>query len=137
MSGHSTLTLINGLIAAIVNIGLNYYFIPIYGAQGAAIATALTLSLWSLWRLIEIWYLLKCFPFSIFNFSLMGTALGLVTLLHFFLSEHALLIRTPIILLLSLLFLLLSFRWGKEKTDEEIAEKIRSKWKRIVSRRKA
>lgn len=64
MSGHSMLNLINGLIAAGINIGLNLWLIPIYGSKGAAIATASTLVLWSLWRLIEVWYISRCFPFD-------------------------------------------------------------------------
>ena len=49
MSGHSMLNLINGLVALALNIGLNAWLIPLYGAQGAALATGITLAAWSLW----------------------------------------------------------------------------------------
>ncbi|MEC7987807.1 MAG: flippase [Myxococcota bacterium] len=137
MSGHSTLTLINGVIAAVLNIGLNYYFIPRYGAQGAAISTSLTLGLWSLWRLVEIWYLLKCFPFSKFNTGLFISGVGLALLSHNLIADLSLFVRTPIVFVMSIIFLLVAFRWGKEESDEEIAKKIRSKWTRLFSRRNA
>jgi len=64
MAGHSTLNLINAMVAASLNLGLNYALIPLYGGQGAAAASAITFALWSLWRTGEVWVMYRCFPFS-------------------------------------------------------------------------
>jgi len=64
MSGHSVLNLIIGTVAAGLNIVLNYVLIPKYGTVGAAVASAITLSLWSAGRAIAVWLLFRCFPFS-------------------------------------------------------------------------
>lgn len=64
MSGHSMLNLASSSVAALLNIGLNVWLIPQYGAIGAALATASTLFSWSIWRLVEVWWISKCFPFD-------------------------------------------------------------------------
>ena len=48
MSGHAMLNLVNGVVALVLNIGLNWFLIPTHGALGAALATGLTLAAWSL-----------------------------------------------------------------------------------------
>jgi len=64
MSGHATLNLVNGLVALALNVALNAWWIPSYGAVGAAMATGVTLAAWSLWRVVEVKWLLGCFPFD-------------------------------------------------------------------------
>ena len=59
------LNLINGLIALALGIALNLLLIPMYGILGAALATAITLAAWGLWRVVEVWHLLRCFPFTV------------------------------------------------------------------------
>ena len=129
VSGHSTLTLINGLIAAGLNIALNWYFIPEYGSIGAAISTSITLGLWSLWRLVEIWHLLRCFPFTKYTGGLFFLSLSSALGLHFLLSESSMLVRLPIVLVLCTLLMLRSFYFGSEEADKEIKEKILRKIK--------
>ena len=64
MSGHAMLNLVNGVVALALNVVLNWFLIPEHGALGAACATGLTLAAWSLWRVAEVWFLLRCFPFG-------------------------------------------------------------------------
>ena len=64
MSGRTWLNLANGAAALALNLALNALLIPAGGAPGAALAAALTLSLWSGWRLVEVWHLLRCWPFE-------------------------------------------------------------------------
>lgn len=64
MAGHSTLNLVNAVVAAALNFGLNYALIPRYGGAGAAAASAITFALWSTWRVVEVWLMYRCFPFS-------------------------------------------------------------------------
>ena len=77
-SGYAMLNLANGVVAAIVNMGLNYYLIPKYGNLGAAMATSVTLIVWSMWRLIEVKWLLNCFPFHKINLLLLGGAYSFI-----------------------------------------------------------
>ena len=84
MSGRSMLTLINGIIAVVLNVICNIIFIPQYGAIGAAIATVITLNLWAGWRLIEIWHIMRCHPFSKGNVLFFVLCVGVSTLLFQF-----------------------------------------------------
>lgn len=81
MAGYARLNLVNALVAGTLNIVLNALLIPRYGAEGAATATALTLAAWSLWRVVEIRLLLRCFPWSWRSLVPMGAmiTLGLAT----------------------------------------------------------
>jgi O-antigen/teichoic acid export membrane protein len=130
MSGHSTLTLINGLIAALVNIVLNMWLIPKYGAIGAAISTATTLALWSLWRLVEIWHLMRCFPFSKISFGIFVVGLGYAFGLYPVLISYSLWIRIPIVTVISGAFLYFSFQIGEEEADVEIKQLFLSKFRK-------
>ncbi|TNE91154.1 MAG: hypothetical protein EP330_05780 [Deltaproteobacteria bacterium] len=47
MSGRATLNLANGALALSINVALNYWLIPQYGAAGAAAANLVALALWS------------------------------------------------------------------------------------------
>lgn len=130
MSGHSTLTLINGLIAAILNILLNLWLIPKYGAIGAAISTATTLALWSLWRLVEIWHLMRCFPFSKASFGIFFVSIGYALGMYPLLIGHSLWIRIPIVTVISAAFFYFSFQFGGEEADVEIKQLFLSKFRK-------
>jgi len=79
MSGHAVLNLVNGLVALGLNIALNAWLIPRMGAEGAAWATGITLAAWSMWRVVEVRWLLGCFPFDLRSAAVMvvATASGL------------------------------------------------------------
>lgn len=64
MSGHAVLNLVNGVAALVLNVALNAVLIPRMGADGAAWATGVTLIAWSVWRVVEVRWLLGCFPFD-------------------------------------------------------------------------
>jgi O-antigen/teichoic acid export membrane protein len=76
MAGHSTLNMVNGIIAVIVNLTLNSILIPKYGLMGAAMASSIAISVWPLMRLIEVWWLMKCWPFSLRTALIAGTAIA-------------------------------------------------------------
>ena len=42
------------IVASIINLGLNVYFIPIYGLMGAAFATAISTAVWNVMAVIQI-----------------------------------------------------------------------------------
>lgn len=55
MTGHERLTLRVLAFAVAMNIGLNFVLIPLFGLEGAAVATATTLALWNfmMWRAVR------------------------------------------------------------------------------------
>jgi O-antigen/teichoic acid export membrane protein len=65
MAGYSKTNLLNGVLAVSLNIALNMRLIPDYGILGAAYASTIALSFWSLLRVVEVRFLLKCSPWSI------------------------------------------------------------------------
>ena len=127
MSGHTTLNLINGIIALLLNLGLNYWLIPIHGGVGAAMATAITLSAWSLWRLIEVWWLLKCFPFSKSMLGILFIGTVVTILAKIGLHDTGIAIRTISAMGLIFIFILGSFTVAGEEADREVIKSIRQR----------
>ena len=76
MAGHSVLNMINGVIAVIINLALNSWLIPKYGIVGAAMASSVAISLWPIMRLVEVWWLMKCWPFTLRTLLIAGTAIA-------------------------------------------------------------
>ncbi len=64
MSGHQRYNAVNIVIVTSMNIGLNLFLIPRYGLLGAAIATAVSVSVIDTVGLIEVRALLKIHPYS-------------------------------------------------------------------------
>jgi len=69
--GKTKYDLINTVVAAIVNIGLNWFLIPLFesigagqGIVGAAIATAISLAVWNILTLVEVLVLVKIHPYN-------------------------------------------------------------------------
>jgi len=93
MSGHSMLNLANGVVAAIVNITLNFLLIPEFGVVGAAIATSITLASWGLWRVAEVWWLLRCFPFTLKTGGVLCLSIAGVALVATICSDSSTLVR--------------------------------------------
>lgn len=77
MSGRARLNLLNALFAAGLNVGLNAAFIPRWGLEGAALATAIALVVWSALRIAEVVWLMGVQPFSGRALGLVGLAVGL------------------------------------------------------------
>ncbi len=76
MAGHSFLNMVNGVIAVTVNLTLNYMLIPRYGILGAAAASSIAISLWPLMRLVEVWWLMRCWPFTLRTALIAGSAIA-------------------------------------------------------------
>ena len=131
MSGHTTLNLINGLAAAALNVGLNLWLIPLHGGTGAACATAITLAAWSLWRLVEIWWLLRCFPFSGRSFAATAYALGGTALLWWLLQGSPGWARSLAVLAAIGLFVFLAMRLWRSAEDEEVLGLLKAKMARL------
>jgi O-antigen/teichoic acid export membrane protein len=134
MSGYAMLNLANGVVAALVNLGLNYWLIPEYGNIGAAMATSITLVVWSMWRLIEVKWLLNCFPFHKINLLLLGGAVVLSTVLKFVIQDSELWIRILCTSTLIIGFMGLAFWLGRESEDDDILKAIQRKIQRLIGK---
>jgi len=56
--------LVNTITVLVINISLNYVLIQQFGIVGAAIATGISLALLNVFRIFEVWYLLRILPYS-------------------------------------------------------------------------
>ena len=131
MSGRSMLTLINGIIAVVLNIICNIIFIPQYGAIGAAIATVITLNLWAGWRLIEIWHIMRCHPFSKGNILFFVLCIGISFCFFQFSYEWEFSIRLFVAIISNICILLLGFWLGKTRDDDIVIDAIMKKLRRF------
>lgn len=134
MSGYAMLNLANGVVAALVNMGLNYWLIPQYGNLGAAMATSITLIIWSMWRLVEVKWLLKCFPFHKINLLLLGGAVLISVSVKLSIQDYGLWVRLPVTSILILGFMGLAFWLGREPEDNDILEAIKRKLRKLTGR---
>jgi len=64
MSDHQYVVLFNRWFLGFSNVVANYILIQMYGFIGAAIASALTLAVVNLFRLLELWHLERYHPYS-------------------------------------------------------------------------
>jgi O-antigen/teichoic acid export membrane protein len=64
MCGYEKVLLINDIFMAVINIILNYIMIPKYGIMGAAIATAISIASFNLFKLFQVKYYLDIIPFN-------------------------------------------------------------------------
>jgi O-antigen/teichoic acid export membrane protein len=132
MSGYPLLNLVNGIVAGLVNIGLNYILIPKYGSIGAAIATASTLAVWSMWRLVEARYLLRCFPFHKISFLMISSAVTISLGLKYVLEDQSPWLRILSVGLSIVVFIAASVIFGREKEDQVILQTIKQKLNRFT-----
>jgi O-antigen/teichoic acid export membrane protein len=131
MSGRSMLTLINGIVAVVLNIICNIIFIPQYGAIGAAIATIITLNLWAGWRLFEIWHIMRCHPFSKGNILFFIVCVGISVLLYQFSYSWEIWLRISLAIAGCLSITGIGFWLGKTKDDDIVIEALSKKLRRF------
>ena len=131
MSGHSVLNLLIGTAAAGLNIALNYVLIPKYGSVGAAIASAITLSLWSAGRAFAVWMLYRCFPFSARTTILFASSIVGGLLCHFVIGDAGALIRCLGVCVLLVAYVAMAYviAWTREDrvTFQRVGSRLRNK----------
>ena len=128
------LTLVNTLIITIINIILNLYLIPLYGINGAAIATATAFLTRSLLLMIESYFIIKIIPIKLNYLKILfsaGTSFFIVKYLIYFLSIN---IHIFSLIFFSILFvliymILLFVTKSLEKEDVFILNAIKKKLK--------
>jgi O-antigen/teichoic acid export membrane protein len=129
--GHSTLNLINGLIAVGLNIALNAWLIPTHGIHGAAIASATALSVWSLLRLVQVWALYRCSAFSLRSMVPTVLAVGVGLLSHTLLNGLSDPIRVGVVGLILCLGLTAFWIFGRTAEDDAVIDRVTEKLRRI------
>ena len=113
-------------LMVVLVIGLNYLLIPIYGIEGAAISTMLSLSFINIFRTIFIWYRFKLHPFTKQNVSVF-ILLIILYLISYNLNE--LLSFNPILSFILMMIFISTFYWAfifKLKLSEDINNKASS-----------
>lgn len=130
MGGYSGTNMVNGLVSVGLNVVLNALFIPRLGMEGAALASALSVVLWTTLRAVQVRILLGCTALDrrvlgVVGLSVLCGALGAV------LGEgQALLVRLGLVGLMGLLFLLGIAAMGRTAEDEELLRRMRAKLRR-------
>ena len=105
--GSTRLIMINSLFSLLINIGLGFWLIPIYGILGAAIATAVTLVIGGLAGLLEILILYRMQPFTVFSLKIIAVGLTVgsgFALLNTWIQSDRLIQVIPMIILLVLTY---------------------------------
>ncbi|MBK9644191.1 MAG: flippase [Deltaproteobacteria bacterium] len=120
MSGRSRLNLINGLAAAALNVGLNALLIPRFGVMGASAATATSLILWSVARVVQVKYLLGCQAFTARSLGLGAVVVGLAVGGRLWAQELGLWAQGAVAVGATLVFVAVAARFGVEAGDEAL-----------------
>lgn len=118
-----------GLLLAFLAISLNMLFIPKYGINGAAIATLISITLYSIAKLFFVVFKMNLFPFT--NKSLYALIIGLICFFGFYFWEfpfHAIINILLKSILVSLCYLFLNY---KLKISEEVNDIIKTILKRV------
>ena len=72
-----------GVLLICLTIGLNMIFIPLYGLKGTAFATLLSITLYSLTKLLFVVFKMKLFPFTVNTLKSFGILIGTFCLFYF------------------------------------------------------
>jgi len=122
--------LLLGVLLILVTVGLNMIFIPLYGLKGTAFATLLSITLYSLSKLLFVVLKMKLFPFSINTIKSFGILI--VTFLVFYFWDFGF---NPILniflksILISVFYIGLSYFFSLSTDINTIINKL---WKKIV-----
>ena len=129
MSGRSKLSLTNISFVLVTNILLNLLFIPKYGASGAALATAVSISLGSLIALLEVNAILKIHPYRLDFFKpLMAGCMSLGVLFvleRYMLQDHDFTLFLALILIFMLIYSSMLFLFGMSEEDKIILKRLK------------
>lgn len=134
MTGNPQYSLYNNFVVLFLNISLNYFLIPLYGINGAAIATAVSVLIANLIRLYFVYKKLKIHPYNLAYIKVTVSILisyfisyfinyNIETSIHYFI---------PVIfitLLFFFLFFLIYYFLGVSEEDLFIFKKILKKIK--------
>jgi O-antigen/teichoic acid export membrane protein len=119
-----------GVLLVILTIGLNMIFIPIYGIMGSAFATLLSITLYSLAKLLFVVKKLDLYPFTMQTLYSMG--LTLVLFVAFYIWDFPFNPFVSILLksvLLTLVYVYLNYKFVISTDINEVIDKTLKKFK--------
>jgi O-antigen/teichoic acid export membrane protein len=126
--------------ALVINICLNWYFVPLYGLTGAAVSTAISLSGLFILGVFQVKAVLKIWPYDRRYFKGL-TAAGMTTLVvlssRFFLSIRSLPGVFLATVITGLIFLTIVLILGLDKEDKDFARVTIARWNRMREGRPA
>jgi len=131
MTGRQNVELANSLVLLLVNVVLNYLFIPRYGAIGAAVATAISISSINVLRVLEVFFFYRMHPFSHAHLGMAaggGVSIALLYLLGRFTAGQAQFVGVlSNVAVVGIVFVLFFFFTGLRFEDRMIVNAIAEK----------
>ncbi|WP_435132357.1 lipopolysaccharide biosynthesis protein [Formosa sp. A9] len=82
-SDYYRMVLLQGVFLAVVSVFLNMYFIPIYGIDGAAYATFLSVVAYNIIKIVFVYLKFKMLPFTTASLKVFSLILGVGLLFYF------------------------------------------------------
>jgi len=134
MSGRAKLNLGNAGAAAILNIGLNAWLIPLHGIEGAATATGISLAAWSAWRLVQVRFLLGHQGFGLRAVALVVVFAALALGCRELSVGYGLAVQAAATVASIALFLLVAWMWGRTPDDALVLDRVTTKLRRKFGR---
>jgi O-antigen/teichoic acid export membrane protein len=140
MTGYQKFSLFNSAATIVLNIVLGIILTPRYGAMGTAISTGIAIGVINVIRLVEVYLLLKMFPYrwdtlkpfaaGLISSLLTGILIYLLNFTHFtvplFHAHLSIQLALVPVFLASYMFLLVLFKINPE--DEIVLNKLRTKF---------
>jgi O-antigen/teichoic acid export membrane protein len=131
MCGYEKVLLINDIFMAVINIILNYIMIPKYSIVGAAIATAISIASFNLFKVFQVKYYLNIIPFNRKYFHIIIN-ISIISLFTYFIkgvSNNIIIVffNTGLSMLMSFI---ISYLF-KDELDEFLFNKFKKKLKKI------
>jgi O-antigen/teichoic acid export membrane protein len=131
MSGRQNIMMVNNIVLSCLNIILNYMLIPAYGITGAAVASGISIAVFEIIMLLEVYIIMKMLPHSIKIIKPFVAGLASSVLILFLdnalISLHTnqkLIIYIP---LFSSVFALVLYTLGIDDEDRFIIDHIKNK----------
>ncbi len=124
MSGRSTLGFVNGLVVLGVNFGMNWWLIPAFGAEGAALASATSLLLWSVIVAIASRWTLGLWPMDRPTGTLVGGAALAGLICVPVILNAAFSVRAAAYVAGCSVVLLIMRRWASAPADREVVDRL-------------
>lgn len=101
-----------GVILVFLTVGLNMIFIPLYGILGSAFATLLSITLYSLAKLLFVVKKMHLYPFTMQTVYSMGLTIALFLLFYFWQFPFSPIIAITLkSILVSLAYVYINYKW--------------------------
>ena len=121
-SRYYRMVLVLGLFLGAMAVALNYVAIPLYGINGAAVATLVSIMLYSLAKLLFVVVKLKLFPFTWANLRAVFIGILIFTIFYYWdFGAHPLLSIIFKSILMSLVYWMAVIRWNISPDINEFA----------------